>query len=329
MNRSLKTLDSYKYLVFSGGGVRGVAYIGFINQLHKYRPNFFQQIIGYAGASIGAILSFFLICGYTTPLDIKSQMKNCQKFLIGNISLSSLHSSTVSLCQRSKLYEYLSDLLFVNFGIRSMTFQEFFEKTNKEFVVVVTEMSSQVNKVIYCCHKTTPNFPIIPILVASSAIPLVFEPVQYNNNIYVDGGMLDNFPMHLFPKKLTLGIHLDGFEYGEPTETKLTYILRILKMNVTTREHKKLYNLFKTHHQIVNVKCSVNSFSFILSPQHIETLIYEGSNAFKSFFLSSKIEHEQDVGLFIFYGVLIIILCLFHFRGVDIIYQLIIDMFSS
>jgi NTE family protein len=31
----------------------------------------------------------------------------------------------------------------------------------------------------------------------SISVPIVFTPVLYNNNYYVDGGVINNFPMNL------------------------------------------------------------------------------------------------------------------------------------
>ena len=42
------------------------------------------------------------------------------------------------------------------------------------------------------------------------SLPLIFHPVEYNGDLYVDGGILDNFPIHVFDGKFP-GDHLVGF----------------------------------------------------------------------------------------------------------------------
>lgn len=38
-------------------------------------------------------------------------------------------------------------------------------------------------------------------VMASSCIPMVYQPVNYNNSIYLDGGLLDNFPVDIIRDK--------------------------------------------------------------------------------------------------------------------------------
>jgi NTE family protein len=35
---------------------------------------------------------------------------------------------------------------------------------------------------------------LIPAILASCCVPAVFNPVQFNGNVYVDGGLMDNLP---------------------------------------------------------------------------------------------------------------------------------------
>jgi predicted acylesterase/phospholipase RssA len=44
----------------------------------------------------------------------------------------------------------------------------------------------------------------------TSAIPLVFTPVKYDNKLFSDGGCSDNYPIHLFKDEIdsTLGIYV-------------------------------------------------------------------------------------------------------------------------
>lgn len=37
--------------------------------------------------------------------------------------------------------------------------------------------------------------------MASSCIPMVYEPVKYDNSLYLDGGLLDNFPVNVIKYK--------------------------------------------------------------------------------------------------------------------------------
>ena len=54
----------------------------------------------------------------------------------------------------------------------------------------------------------SPDCKIIDALIMSISIPLLFNPIKYNNQYYVDGGLIDNYPITYFEneRKETLGI---------------------------------------------------------------------------------------------------------------------------
>jgi NTE family protein len=63
-------------------------------------------------------------------------------------------------------------------------------------------------------------------LMASSCIPMVFQPVNYNGTYYVDGGILDNFPIEplLNQCEIIIGIHVNSIK-KEVNEIQLNKIL--------------------------------------------------------------------------------------------------------
>lgn len=51
-------------------------------------------------------------------------------------------------------------------------------------------------------------------LMASSCIPFVFQPIKFNNSYYVDGGVLDNFPIEplIGQCDLIIGISVNSYQ---------------------------------------------------------------------------------------------------------------------
>ena len=65
-------------------------------------------------------------------------------------------------------------------------------------------------------HKNYPNLPIKKAIRMSSAIPYYFIPIKYNDKLFIDGGTIDNYPIHLFNNNLDecIGIYLqENVEY--------------------------------------------------------------------------------------------------------------------
>ena len=53
-----------KNLVFEGGGVKGIAFVGALQQLYKH--NLLTNIVNVAGTSAGSGVATLFACGYNT-----------------------------------------------------------------------------------------------------------------------------------------------------------------------------------------------------------------------------------------------------------------------
>ncbi len=156
-------------IVLSGGAVRGLAHIGVLKALEEkgIKPDIVS------GASAGAIVGAFYCAGYSPDEMIK---------IVEEINfLSHIRPNVVP---KSSLFK------IVNIG---KTLNRYIEKKNieelqKELSVCVTNLSEGKPEYFNSGKLET-------ILKASSSIPLLFEPVEINKNLYVDGGLMDNLPV--------------------------------------------------------------------------------------------------------------------------------------
>ena len=98
-----------------------------------------------------------------------------------------------------------------------ITLKEFYNHTKIHFYLKTSNISK--SKIEYLSHKTDPDLSLIQAIQMTTCIPLIFKPIQYKGNIYVDGGLSGNFPIE-FNKKLKsrnyLGIHhLPSFQFQQ------------------------------------------------------------------------------------------------------------------
>ena len=92
-----------------------------------------------------------------------------------------------------------------------VTFKDFFNMTGVDLVVTGTNVSK--NRSAYFSVGYTPDFSVAEAVAISMSIPLLFKPVlidgdvnryaspEYNESyrgLWVDGGMLNNYPIHAF-----------------------------------------------------------------------------------------------------------------------------------
>jgi NTE family protein len=88
------------------------------------------------------------------------------------------------------------------------TFKELFLRTDINLITTATCINTK--EINYYSYKTHPNMQILTAVRMSSCFPIYFIPINYENNIYVDGGCLDNYPINLFKDNLheTIGVFL-------------------------------------------------------------------------------------------------------------------------
>ena len=167
-------------LVLSGGGVFGAALLG---ALHSIDTNDFTL---YAGTSIGAIIGALLAIGYT-PLELL-RVITTEPCLVSNVDLSLV--DRFGVVSQNTVRE-LVERLFQK--TKARTFQDIYETFGKELIVVGTNLSHQ--KAVYFQRKDFPDMDVVDALMISSCVPMVFPYIVYENDIYVDGFVTDNFPI--------------------------------------------------------------------------------------------------------------------------------------
>jgi NTE family protein len=90
---------------------------------------------------------------------------------------------------------------------------------------------------------------ILKALRISISIPFIFRPYNYDGKLWVDGGVMNNFPIDLFNDKLddVIGIYMDSIydTINEINEIQ-DYFLRVLKCVFRGLNYNKI-ELFKKY----------------------------------------------------------------------------------
>lgn len=172
-------------LVLSGGGARGIAHLGVIKALEEFEIS--PSII--SGTSAGAIVAAFYSAGYN-PEQIIEIALNGKFFSMANLML-----------KKSGLFNMQT---FETIYKQHFKYNQI-EKLPIPIVIAATDIVKGKIK-----YFTSGN--LSKALMASSCIPLVFEPVKINNVIYLDGGILNNFPVEPIINKcdFIIGVHTNG-----------------------------------------------------------------------------------------------------------------------
>jgi len=207
---------SYKNLVMEGGGVRGLAYPGALNVLEQ--KGILQNIENVAGSSVGAIAGLVVSLGYNSA-QIDSVLQSLQigefndgKFFFGRIRRI---KREYGMYKGNAIEEWLTHLIEQKTGNANLTFNDLHElhlkdSSFKDFYCTGTNITEQRLEVF--SWKTRPDMKLSTAVRISSCIPFYFIPVAIdsagneintydsllNYNLYVDGGMLCNYPINMF-----------------------------------------------------------------------------------------------------------------------------------
>lgn len=214
-------MTTIKNLAFKGGGVLGIAYAGAIKVLEE--KNILQQVEKVAGTSAGAITAALVSLNYTA--DELKNIVNATSFKSFEDKKDILRIATkYGLYAGQTLLTWIESTITPKGLATNATFADFKNHGCKDLNVFSTDLNTQQIK--HFSFATTPNVVVAEAVRASMSIPMFFEAWQFSNNnpdnhIYVDGGLVYNYPITTFdtngtPNPETLGFYLSDLGNASP-----------------------------------------------------------------------------------------------------------------
>ena len=233
--------DKITNLVFEGGGILGISYLGILDFLHH--QGMLQSIRRVAGTSAGAMMACMTSLNLpydelktmsgtlnfkkipqkvvqSDPPKISSAFRDQFKKVFGS-DVDSVYRLIKSFGWYSSeyLYTWMKEQISSQFNHSlkqpPYTFADFknpyIHKGQRSFLdlyVVGTDISTKSSKVF--CYETTPDMEVAKAIRVSMSIPLFFESVILNEtgssyrarpHIFADGGIMRNYPITLFDSK--------------------------------------------------------------------------------------------------------------------------------
>ena len=229
-----------KNLVFEGAGIRGIAYCGAIQEMEA--KNMMSNIEKVGGTSSGAIVAMMLSIGYTGKeienIISKTKFEKFNDggfFFIGGINRTKKYYGWF---KGKRVEKWLGEIIKDKTGNAEITFEELHRKGFKDLYITGTSLTKQ--KAILFSREAFPNMKVRDAVRISISIPLYFEPVFIDStgkvlyhpkqkqglDVLVDGGIVENFPIHIFdnatPDQNTIGFRLDHEAQIEIDKTERT-----------------------------------------------------------------------------------------------------------
>jgi NTE family protein len=177
-------------LALSGGGVRGFAHLGVLQALEEMEV----KVSALSGVSAGAITGALYAAGYKAK-EIFKLVKEYNYFTVSNLALS-----------RTGIFS----LRNIETTLKGLLKEDNFEHLGIPLFITATNLS-EGRSVIFSSGKLSDK------VMASASVPAVFQPVLIEGSYYVDGGVLNNFPVSCLKDvcDVVIGSHVNKLYDGK------------------------------------------------------------------------------------------------------------------
>ncbi|MBK9285878.1 MAG: patatin-like phospholipase family protein [Sphingobacteriaceae bacterium] len=170
-------MDNKIGIALSGGGARGIMHLGVLKALNE--NGIYPDKL--SGSSAGAIVSAFYAADYPIA-DILKIFKETKVFGFSNFNLKKEGLFNLNIIEQT-LLKYFP--------------HNYIQNLPKEIFITITDI--QNGKAMYLNQGK-----LSEALMATSAIPFLFQPVNIQNTVGVDGGVINNLPIEPLREKCNL-----------------------------------------------------------------------------------------------------------------------------
>lgn len=287
-------MATIKNLAFKGGGVLGIAYAGAIQVLQD--KQILQGIERVAGTSAGAITAMLVSLRYSAE-DIKGIVNSTsfKKFEDGKSYLRIL--TKYGLYSGDAALKWIGDQIEKKGFPRKATFRDFHAKGCRDLHVFATDLNKMGLQKFSC--EDTPDVVVAEAVRASMSIPMFFKAWKFSNNnpndhLYVDGGMIYNFPIDIFdngedPNPETLGVYLANLsQKSKANNLKYWELFQYVKITFETILDAQAIDFMNDPSQkdrsIVIDDLGISPTDFNLSPAQEDALYQSGVKYAEAYF---------------------------------------------
>ena len=198
-NENKKEKKILKNIVLGGGGVKGFSYLALFKLFEEY--NLSKNIKVVVGTSSGSLIAIAICLGYT----YQESLNYICPFTIGrlvNITAKTVLNFTESygLDKGDKLESFIKDAILQKGFSENITFKQLYDISKKHLIITASCLKNK--QCFYLDYKTFPNMPIWIACRASCSLPILYEPVKFQDYLFIDGSVMDNIPLYKFEREI-------------------------------------------------------------------------------------------------------------------------------
>lgn len=253
---------TYKRLVLSSGSLKGFQYVGVLKALEE--RNLIADIVEFVGVSIGSLFSLLMILNYTSN-EIAEMLLELDLKAVMYPNILQL-TDTYGIVDPKGIIGFIKYMLAKKNVSEDITMSGLYKRYRKNMVIYTTMLGDE-HRSVRITAQSHPDIEVWKAIMMSISIPFIFPPVSYENNLYVDGAIKNNFPIEHYNKDETLGFHL--LELIDEENTFGNYAQRVYTSIFSVVPESSLYH-------IINLRVKLSTIDFFLENTTKQYLFDEG-----------------------------------------------------
>ncbi len=196
-------------LILSGGGPSGIAYAGILKALTLTDILKRDELNEIITTSVGIIFAILYLLDYTILQIEKIVLETDLTKLLNSDDLE-IDDLLVKfgLFSNKPIGDSISSFIRHKCNKNDLTLKELYDLSN--IVLTVKVYNVDKGKTEYFNYKNNPDIGLVKLSMMTTAIPYLFQPVKYNGDLYVDGGLKGHFPIEACRSKHYLGLNVKG-----------------------------------------------------------------------------------------------------------------------
>lgn len=254
-------------LIFPGASSKGICYIGVLFSLEKNNIINRNNIKNILACSSGSIFALMFILNYSYSLLYKI-IKKIDLIDFDNFNENEMFLDN-GIINNNRLTNIIKLLIKYKYNKTDITFKELYEKTKIKFIIKVYNLSLLEEQ--YIDYTNSSDFSVVKTIQMSTCIPLIFKPIKYNNQFYIDGGIRNHIPFinkkeyynyiiiiikskmenNLDYNKIDIDKYL-GIILNLSTTNKIIYDKKFINININENIHLLNFNIEKIINNLID-----------------------------------------------------------------------------
>jgi predicted acylesterase/phospholipase RssA len=284
----------YDTIVLSGGGLKGIGFLGALQCMADL--GYLGNIKTFIGTSIGTIISYLLCIGYT-PIEIMIVLhteKTLEKLIH---SMDATYLTTNGGILNFCIFQDILEQLTIKKIGHLLTLKQLFEEYDKELIGCTYNMTKK--QVEYIHYNSHPNMPCLTLLRMSSNLPFLFFPFQYEDSVYVDGGIYNNFPLsQVSLSQKAVAFYIEQCEEKNQSKDKnapfniMSYLFDIFQIPIYHLQESEIDKCHDKNIDIIGIRVSLPVFSWNVSRSSKFDSFSSGYECLKDYMEKKKIKDD-------------------------------------